>query len=364
MTIGIDARAACGERAGKGQYVYYLIKELSLLNLNEQIVLYTNSELDLEENPNLKIRKLGMPSLLWHFQCLWYLLFVDKTNIFLATTSFIIPFLAPRKCVPVIMDLVAFLKITKHQAKATWTERLTVGRAVKKAKKVIAISENTKRDLIKLFSLPPEKVAVIYLAADESFKPGIDEFKLISAREKYNLPEKYFLFVSTLEPRKNVVRLIEAYNLARGQNSNFPKLVITGKKGWYYQEIFQTVEKLRLSDSVQFTAYVNQEDLPALYSQSLAYLFPSLYEGFGITILEAMACGVPVLTSYASSLPEVAGSAAWYCDPLNTDQIATGIKELYQNENLRHTLIDNGLKQAQKFSFSKMAKETLKSLVL
>ncbi|MFH1509197.1 MAG: glycosyltransferase family 1 protein [bacterium] len=358
MKIGIDAREAAGlEKAGKGTYVQELLKEIENSDSPHQFILYTKDQLSVIDSKNIKVKQIKAPSIFWHLVCLWHLLFIDKVDKFLATTSYIIPALVPKKCVVIIPDLVVFLKISQHQTKASLIEKLTLIRAAKKCLKIIAISESTKKDIIKTFSVAQDKIIVILLAASDIFQPTSN----MEILQKYSLPFKYFLFVSTLEPRKNIVRLIKAYKIAKSEN-DFPQLVLVGKKGWYYKEIFVTIENLGLEKDIIFPNYIEACDLPAIYSHATAYLFPSLYEGFGMTVLEAMKCGTPVLTSNISSLPEVVGEAALLVDPKNVTDIAKSIKELYLNENLKNKLVEKGYKQAQKFSWQKTAEETLKVL--
>ena len=170
----------------------------------------------------------------------------------------------------------------------------------------------------------------------------------------------YLLYVGTLQPRKNLVRAIEAFGLLKRDSTL--KFVIAGKKGWLYDEIFEKVKELNLENEVIFTGYVPDEDLPELYKNAKAFIFVSLYEGFGLPVLEAMSYGIPVLTSNTSSLPEVAGDAALLVDPENTEEIAKGMERLLTDEKLRQQLISKGKEQIKKFSWEKAAKETLQVL--
>jgi glycosyltransferase involved in cell wall biosynthesis len=243
---------------------------------------------------------------------------------------------------------------------------MTAKRAFTSAKKIIAISCNTKNDLVRLFKINPQKISVIYDGVDERFIPILDRNKIIQGFKKYNLPEKFFLFVSTLEPRKNVVRLLKAYDkldkLVSFKATKLPHLVLVGQKGWGYREIFETINGARLKNKIVLLDYIKNEDLLVLYNAALAFVFPSLYEGFGLPVLEALACGCPVITSNISSLPEVGNNACLYVNPYQVDEIALAMKRILTDENLRKELQAKGLIQAKKFSWQKTAKETIKVL--
>ena len=171
------------------------------------------------------------------------------------------------------------------------------------------------------------------------------------------MPDKYLLYLGTLEPRKNIERLIESYYLVCNELSELPKLVLAGGKGWMYDSIFDKIKELKLEDKVIFTDYISDDDVPVLMNASKAFLFPSLYEGFGMPVLEAMACGVPVLTSNLSSLPEVVGDVAVLVDPFSKDSIRDGIIKLLTDNNLRESLKKKGLERSKQFSWSKVTRD-------
>jgi glycosyltransferase involved in cell wall biosynthesis len=231
--------------------------------------------------------------------------------------------------------------------------------SARKASKIIAISENTKKDIIDYFGIDEEKIRVIYLGVDRQFspQPDMDEVGVLS---KYNLPSGYILSVGTLEPRKNLIRLINAYKMVASSGEPVPKLVIVGGQGWGDEELGKVVRESGLIDLVILTGYVPDEDLPALYRNTTVFVYPSLYEGFGLPPLEAMACGTPVITSNVSSLPEVVGDAAILIDPYNTTEIAQAIASVLKDKELRERLRMNGLARSNLFSWDKTARETLK----
>lgn len=362
MRIGIDVRAALGKKAGKGEYVYNLIKTFAKIDSHNRFILYTNRDFNFNLPYNFKKQIVKLPSILWHLNVLYRLWFKDKTDVFLATTSLIIPALGFKRCVTVIFDLVSFLKIAKHQKKAALVEKLTLKRALNKSKKIIAISQNTKQDIIKLFHMTSDKIEVIPLAANPRFRIIKDIRMIYPVLKKYKLPSHFLLFVGTLEPRKNIVRLIEAYYqlIRRKKELRNISLVIAGQKGWYYEEIFETVKKLNLQNNILFLDYVPDKDLPYLYNSALSFIFPSLYEGFGIIILEAMACGVPVIASKTSSLPEVGGDAALYINPYNVNDISQTMEKVILDSGLRKQMVKKGLRQIRNFYWEKTASQTLK----
>jgi len=230
-------------------------------------------------------------------------------------------------------------KITAvHQRRLAWVK--------KEADLIIAVSESTKKDIVSFLGIPEKKIKVIYEAAPEEIKQ-VGQEKIEKAKRKYKIKGDYLLSVSTLEPRKNLQRTIEAFRLLKTKNLT---LVVAGKIGWG--------EALKLTRNTILTGFVPDEDLSALYSGALVYLYPSLYEGFGQNILEAMVCGCPVVTSNVSSMPEVAGKAAVLVDPFSVESIAEGIKRAINN---RSELVKAGFEQMKKFSWEKCALQTLEA---
>lgn len=231
-------------------------------------------------------------------------------------------------------------------------------RTLKTADRIIAVSNSTKRDLINYFNIPEEKIKVILEAADEKFKL-LNKEEINEVKQKYNLNFPFILYVGTLEARKNIPTLIKAFYKIKKKNIEH-KLVIAGKKGWKYKEIFETIDKLDLQNDVVFTGYVSDEDLPALYNAADLFVYPSIYEGFGLPPLEAMACGTPVITSNTSSLPEVVGDAGIMVDPCDVDGLTQTMCDVLTNDGLREDMIKKGLERAKMFTWEKCARETLK----
>ena len=224
-----------------------------------------------------------------------------------------------------------------------------------RSRAVLTGSRYSAQDLIDHYRLPPERVWVTPYAADPRFQP-IRAERVEETLSRYHLPRDYFLYVGNLQPRKNLPRFLDAYVHLPADR---PPLVIVGQRAWLARDIFATIRRLDLERSVHLTGYVRAEDLPALYSGALAFAYPSLFEGFGLPVLEAMACGAPTLTSNTSSIPEVAGDAAVLVDPRDVEAIRDGLERLIGSEELRASLRRRGLERAQKFSWNRCAEATL-----
>jgi glycosyltransferase involved in cell wall biosynthesis len=235
--------------------------------------------------------------------------------------------------------------------------RVLARRSVLRARRVIAVSQSTRDDLVKHYGLSPERIDVVYNGVDAGFHP-LSAGEIDSFRARNGLPGQFILFVGTLEPRKNVVRLIEAYAHLAGDR---PHLVLVGGKGWLYQEVFERVEGLGISDRVHLVGYVPADELCLWYNAALMFVYPSLYEGFGLPPLEAMACGTPVITSTASSLPEVVGRAALLVDPTDVAALATAMARVLGDPGLRAEMRAAGLERAQHFSWQESARRTVDS---
>jgi glycosyltransferase involved in cell wall biosynthesis len=227
-----------------------------------------------------------------------------------------------------------------------------VPRSVRRADHVLADSQATKDDLIALYGVQPDKITVLLSGVDPRFKRTSLS---LTTRNKYQIGDRpYILSVGTVQPRKNYGRLIQALARLRADGLDL-SLVIIGGKGWLTDSIYDTLRQTRMKDFVRFAGFVDEADLPALYSGAACFAFPSLYEGFGLPILEAMACGVPVVTSNTSSLPEVAGETALTVDPYDHDAITDALKRLLEDSALRERLIAGGLERVQHFTWTSAA---------
>jgi glycosyltransferase involved in cell wall biosynthesis len=224
---------------------------------------------------------------------------------------------------------------------------------------LIADSEATKDDVVTFLNVPEQKVRVIYLGVDTSFRKIADREILTAARERYRLPERFILFLGTIQPRKNLEGLIKAFALLCKEKGFEHSLVVAGGQGWKSGGLKALIKKLGLDRRVRFIGYVDGGDMPALYNLADLFVFPSLYEGFGLPVLEAMACGVPVVTSRVSSLPEVAGDAAVLVDPSSGEDIAEGMRRLLSGGALRDQCVEKSLERAKLFTWERCAHETL-----
>ncbi|MFT5874316.1 MAG: glycosyltransferase involved in cell wall biosynthesis [Clostridium sp.] len=229
--------------------------------------------------------------------------------------------------------------------------------SLKRAAKIIADSNNTKDDIISCFPEIADKVRVIY-PGRSGFKRCEDKSIIEEVMKKYKIYGNYILSVGTLEPRKNLQRILEAFLKVSNEFKEM-KLVIIGKKGWLYEEFFDSINNLNIKDKIVVTGYVDDEDMPLLYSGAEVFVYPSLYEGFGLPPLEAMECGTPVVVSNTSSLPEVVGEAGMYCNPLDTDSIAEGICKILQDKTLKSKLSSLGMQRSKIFNWEDSAKSVL-----
>ena len=239
--------------------------------------------------------------------------------------------------------------------------RMALARVRRKADRVIVPSHAVKRDVVRRVGLPEDRVVVTHEGCEARFRPVRSGTALRDVAARYGLPPRYVLAVGTLEPRKNLTTLLEAFARLRrdGEVDADLRLVLAGARGWLEEPIFATVRSLGLEDAVRFTGFVDDDDLPAVYSGAALFVFPSLHEGFGLPLLEAMACGVPVVTSNISSLPEVAGDAAVLVDPRDEQGLAGAIARLLRDEALRGRLREAGIARARQFSWEATARRTL-----
>ncbi|MFC1511043.1 glycosyltransferase family 4 protein [Candidatus Margulisiibacteriota bacterium] len=336
MRIGIDISLATKDKAGIGSYADNLAGALAELDKANQYFLYSHSASHLNRH-------------LWFQSLLPLSLQKDEIDVFHGT-NFMSPFLSSVSSVITIHDL-SFLLYPESQPLIRRLYRKLLPLSVKGARKIIVPSQIVKDEVIKYYGVAGSKIAVTPEGVSSEFKVVGDKDKLSSVRQRYGLPEKFILYVGTLEPRKNVAKLIEAFRMLKDKEPGI-KLVIVGKKGWLFQKMAE--------QDVIFTGYVPAKDLPAVYNLAEVFVFPSLYEGFGLPVLEAMACGVPVVTSNVSSLPEVAGEAALLANPNSAEAIAEQVLKLLKDPSLRESMINKGLARAKLFTWEKCARETLK----
>jgi glycosyltransferase involved in cell wall biosynthesis len=260
--------------------------------------------------------------------------------------------------VATIHDLIPWMFPQAVTRKHRWVWCTMLPRVVRRARRLIVDSQATARDLTDRFPEAADKVRVVYLGVDPRFAPA-PPADVAALRSQLRLPADYMLSVGTLSPRKNLHRLFDAYAILRGQSAEVPPLVVAGKPGWLWEPIMRKVRDLHLEPYVIFCGFVPDRDLPALLTGASIFVLPSLYEGFGLPVLEAMACGTPVLTSNRSSLPEVAGDAALLIDPDHPGAIAEGMRRLLEDTACRKDLAQRGLTQARAFRWEETAQRTL-----
>lgn len=349
MKIGVDTQTTLGQKTGFGFYVNNLIKNLGEIdNKNQYYFFKPKKESDLSTPERFIWDQFKIPV---HAR--------EKKVDILHQASFSAPVLYSGKTVVTVHDLIARL----FGKDIPFYSRMFFGAwmpfSYRFADRIIAISEHTKKDIVKILKVDPKKITVIPLAAGKEFHPVKNKAKIKMVKRKYHTGEKYLLHVGTLNPRKNLEFLIKVFNNVLEKCPDY-NLVITGKKGWYYEGLFKLVKKLGLKEKVIFTGYVQDEDAPYLYNGADLFVFPSLYEGFGLPPLEAMACGKPVISSDTSSLPEVIGEAGILLPPDNNKLWVEAIKKVLTNQKIRQEMIKNSLLQAAKFSWRSTAEKTLK----
>lgn len=363
MKIGIITDVVDGNKTGVGIYTYNLIKNFSRIDKENEYYLihYKKTSLDIYESNKEIIIPLLKPfgNLVWRVVVLppklkdkGFDLLHDPYG--LGPLAFDIPF----KKVITLHELTETHSPKSFRRLSVMLHKLLYPKTVKNVDMILTDSEFIKQDIIKHLKVQEEKIKVIYLAADEKFKP-LRQDEIIKIKQKYHLDFPFVLYVGGIGAKKNISALIKAYYKLKEDCKGY-KLVIVGPKVRTYEEIFETVEKLNLQKDVIFTGYVPDDDLPKLYNAASLFVYPSLYEGFGLPPLEAMSCGTPVITSNAASLPEVVGDAGITVDTYDVDRLAKAIKEVLSNDGLREDMVKKGLKRAKMFSWEKTAKETLK----
>lgn len=371
MKVGIELQPCLNNKSGIGVYTYELTKRLQNFNdieLEGNIFNFLNRTDIRSDVEGLNFRKNICSFLSYRFYKIAWRYLPIKYNFLFRTKveiyqffNFIIPPKVPGKTITAIHDLTYILCPDSMKAKRRKRLENDMKKTVNRADYIITVSECSKRDIIKYLKVDESKIQVIYNGVDEVYKKMLNHEIIDEIKKKYNIDGKYLLYLGTLEPRKNIETIIKAYNLFNKCNNENIKLVLAGKKGWLYDDIFKLIKEFKIEDKVIFTDYVDDDDKPALYQGAEIFLFPSLYEGFGIPVVEAMASGTPVITSNSSSLPEVAGEAAIITDPMDYKEISRSIERILNDSELRENMINEGIKQADKFNWDESA-EKLKKL--
>jgi glycosyltransferase involved in cell wall biosynthesis len=273
-------------------------------------------------------------------------------------TNGMIPAGSPVPTIVTVHDMSLRLFPRCHPVRRVLLNRPLMRVAIERAAAIVTVSHSARRDLLRLHNIPPERVSVVHEAASPAFRPIDDRGRLDAVRARYGLPDRFILYVGTIEPRKNLPRLIDAFAAAR--RAGMPhRLVCVGPYGWSSRDLSSHIEQRGVRDAVHFTGYVPFEDLPAIYNLGEFFVFPSLYEGFGLPVVEAMACGTAVITSATSSLGEIAGDAAELVDPTNTDALVAAIRRLAADAGHRRDLAERGRQRSRAFSWTETAKQML-----
>ena len=365
MAIYIDISAAVHGRAGLGRYAESLARAL-VQEHPERFAFFYNRDRStsplagLERVPTRTVRAGYKPwrMAVWLGQLLGlgFDRLVPEAELYHATEHLLLPL----RRVPTVLtvhDLIYHLFPEHHKPLNYWFLNRAMPLFVQRARAIIAVSESTRQDLIRCYGVPPDKATVVHEAAAPHFRPASPE-AIAAVRARYRLPEGFILTVGTIEPRKNLSRLLDALQRLQ-QEGDDARLVVVGSRGWLYEGFFRHLEELQLGDSVLLPGYIPDADLPAVYSAAKVFVLPSLYEGFGLSVLEAMACGTAVVCSHASSLPEVGGDAAHYFDPTDVEEMAQTIQAVWHDEALRAEMGRRGLAQAARFSWARAAQETM-----
>jgi len=366
MNIGINARYLQKKHTGIENYLLNLLKQLISLDTNNNYFLYFGNHKPVPSvvpGGGAVTRIASMPTnsqlmrMIWDQVGLPHALKKDSITVF-HEPSFISPLIKVCPTVITVFDL-AYLYFPEHFTRRNVLYLKTLlPYSIKKADCIIAISKHTKNDIIKHYNVTPEKVRVVYLGVDPFFRVVDQKDRIAQIKRSYGITKEYLLNVSLISPRKNLITLLKAFKKLCTQNNHRYQLVIAGEKGWVYEKIFAAVSSLGLEDDVVFTGYVTNEELIYLYNNAISFLYPSLFEGFGLPILEAMACGCPVITSRVTSIPEVCGEAAVLVDPNSEDELFHAMHRIVGDSEKRHSLREKGFKQAALFSWEKTAQQT------
>ncbi len=363
MRIGIDTTALPARPFGAAHYIIHLTQAVLRVDSANEYVILTKPE-DAAHFEGLgRARVLSiplggrLPRLAWEQTRLPALAREHRLDL-LHSPHYTMPLRTPCRSVVTIHDLTFFLYPEMHEAYKRLFFRTIIPRSVQRADALIAPSESTRADLLRLLHPAPGKVWVIPYGVADRLRPVAPADAIDRARRKWNLAAPFLLYVGNLEPRKNIPLLLRAFKrlVDRGRPH---ALVFAGSPGWQERGIFRTVERLGLGERVRFLGYLPQEDLPVLYSAAQVFVYPSLYEGFGLPVLEAMACGVPVVTSNLSSMPQVAGDAALLIDPLSEQDLAEALDRLLGDAALCADLRRRGLERAALFTWERAARATI-----
>jgi glycosyltransferase involved in cell wall biosynthesis len=369
MHIGLNAHLLSSSKsyraAGINWYIYNLLQHLPDAVDGHSLTAFLGDKEASRSFPRLRTRVTTLPTrnpavrILW--EQLWQPVELRRERIdLLHSMAFVQPLVLGCAGVVTIYDLSFFLF---PQRLPSWRRaylRWGTASSARRATRVIAISSSTKHDIVRLLGVSESKVDVVACGVDDDFRPIESKEQLESLRRKRHLPPEMLLFVGTLEPRKNLTTLLRSYALLR-QRFDPPPLVVGGPKGWHHEEVFALAEELGLQEHVRFPGYIPRDELPHWYNAALLFVYPSLYEGFGLPPLEAMACGTPVVASNTSALPEVVGDAGLLVEPTDAEGMADAMYRVLADSELKDTLRAKGLERARAFSWQRAARETART---
>jgi glycosyltransferase involved in cell wall biosynthesis len=364
IKIGIDGNEANVEKkVGVSIYTLNILKYFSkIANKKIQFNVYLKNQplKDLPKKNKFFEYKVISGNFLWSQIFLPFDLFIHKNiNVYFSPAHYL-PRFCPVPQVVTIHDLAYLYFPEDFTKKDLWQLKNWTNFSIKKARKIISVSKTTKKDIMKNYGVNEDKISVIY----NGYEKKVQRSKIKD--QNYNLKikkeESFILFVGTIQPRKNLKILIEAFNKFSQVKNDF-KLIIVGKKGWLFDDIFEKVRMLKLEKKIIFTNHVSDQELIWYYKNAFCLILPSLYEGFGIPVLEAMSYDCPVIASFSSSLPEIGSDASLYFDPKNSDDLLGKLNMLNGNNELRKELILKGRQRIKKFSWEKCAQETLDVII-
>lgn len=373
MRVSIELQPCLKNKSGIGVYTYELTKRLEKfedIKFQGNIFNFLNRN-DIDKDIPDLILDRNICSLFPYsiYRRIWRCMPIKYNSLFKNDAdiyqffNFVVPTNISGKVITTIHDLTYILYPETMDKKNRERLKKDMINTINRADYILTISENSKRDIIKYLNISDDKISVVYPGVDDVYKIILDDQYIENVKKKYNINGRYLLYLGTLEPRKNIETIIKSYNHFIKSFDEDIKLVLAGKKGWLYNSIFNLVSEYGLENDVIFTDYVHDNDKSALYQGAEVFLFPSLYEGFGIPVAEAMASRTPVITSNSSSLPEVAGDSAIIIEPLDYIKISEFIKKILENSSMREKMIENGIKQVEKFNWDKSA-EKLKNIYI
>ena len=362
MRIAFDGTALRPGRTGVGYYTEHLLHHLAQQAVNDELIVVSNRAIDTTSPLPSRVRVATparrVPRLVW-MQTLAVTALRQVEADVVHFTNGMLPLMSPVPTVVTIHDMSLRLYPRYHPPRRVILNRPLVDLAARRADAIITPSESAKRDIVRFYDLDPDRVHVVYEAAAPSFRRVDDAAALERVRRHYGLGERIILYVGTIEPRKNLPTLIDAFAARRRSGELSHQLVCVGPYGWLSRGIEEQITRTQAGDAIKFTGYVPFEDLPALYSLAEMFVYPSMYEGFGLPVVEAMACGVPVITGRTAALSEIGGGAIVEVDRIEPDALGRALVALAGSRGRREELSGRGLARAQSFSWRRAARESL-----